>query len=284
MAIRIVTDSVSDLPSQVAQDHGITVVPLYVAIGGETYRDDGVEITLDRFYQLLAQLPDPPTTSQPNIADFQDVYRQLLDEGHSVVSIHASSKLSGTLNSASQARESLDAGSRIEVLDSQLGGGAQALLALSAARWTGEMSDHRELARRVEGAIGRHRGFTMLDTLSYMARGGRIGRARVFLGGALQVRPILTMQDGEPHPVERPRTRRRAMSRMVQIMRDLAPVSQLYISYSTGREDAKAIRDRLADLVEPESIIESRFGPVLGTHLGPNTIGVAATLSGPEDH
>ena len=282
MTIRIVTDSVSDLPPSAARASDITVVPLYVAIGSETYRD-GVDITADRFYSLLEELPSLPTTSQPSVADFQEVYRRLLDQGHRIVWIYVSAKLSGTLNSAAQARESLGAASQIEIVDSQLAGGAQALLALNAARWAGEMSDHHEVARRVERSIGQNHGFVVVDTLKYLAKGGRIGKAQAFLGGALQFKPILSIRDGEAHPVDRPRTRRRAMARIIQIVRGLAPVRQIHVSYSTGREHALAIRDGLADLVEPEHIVESRFGPVLGTHLGPNTIGVAVTRGSAEN-
>ena len=282
MTIRIVTDSVSDLPSSVAGANEITVVPLYVVIGGETYRD-GVDIDADRFYSLLEEVPSLPTTSQPSIADFQEVYRGLLDQGHRIVSIHVSAKLSGTLNSAAQARESLGAASEIEIVDSQLAGGAQALLAISAARWAREMSDHREVARWVERSVGQNHGFVVVDTLKYLAKGGRIGKAQAFLGGALQFKPILSIRDGEAHPVDRPRTRRRAMARIVEIVRGLAPLLQLHLSYTTGREHALAIRHEVADLVEPERLIESRFGPVLGTHLGPNTIGVAVTQGSAEN-
>ena len=280
--IRIVTDSVSDLPPSVAQANDITVVPLYVTIGGETYRD-GVDIGADRFYSLLKQLPRLPTTSQPSVADFQDVYRRLLDQRHRIVSIHVSAKLSGTLNSASLARQSLDAASRIEIVDSRLAGGAQALLAFSAARWAGQMSDHRELAHRAERSIETHHGFVVVDTLKYLARGGRIGKAQAFLGGALRMKPILTIRDGEAHPVARPSTRRRARARIARLVRQLAPIRQLHVSYSTGRDNALAIRDDLADLVKPESTMMSRFGPVLGTHLGPNTVGVAVTQASVEE-
>ena len=283
MAIRIVTDSCSDLPAEAARTNGITVVPLYVIVGGETYRD-GVDMTPDDFYSRLVELPSLPTTSQPSVADFQEVYRRLLGEGHQIVSIHVSSKLSATLNSAAQARESLgDAAQQIEVVDSRLAGGAQALLALSAARWAGEMTDHREVARRVERSIGRNHGFVVVDTLKYLAMGGRIGKAQALLGGVLQFKPIVGIRDGETHPVDRPRTRRRAQARIVQIVRELAPVHQLHLSYSTGPNNAMAVRDELANLVEPEHLIESRFGPVLGTHLGPNTIGVAATQGSIEE-
>ena len=124
MAIRIVTDSCSDLPPEAARASGITVVPLYVTIGGETYRD-GVDIDADRFYSLLEELPSLPTTSQPTVADFQEVYQGLLDQGHQVVSIHVGAKLSGTLNSAVQAKASLGDPPQIEIVDSQLASGAQ---------------------------------------------------------------------------------------------------------------------------------------------------------------
>ena len=279
MAIRIVTDSCSDLPPRVAQDNDITVVPLYVNIGDDTYRD-GVEIDADRFYSLLERVPRLPTTSQPSAADFQGVYQQLLDEGHQIVSIHVSGKLSGTINSTTQARESLGDPPRIEIVDSQLGGGAQALLALSAARWAGQISDVREVARRVRQAIPENHGFVVVDTLKYLEKGGRIGKAQAFLGGALQFKPIIAIKDGGAHPVERSRTRRRAIARIISLVRELAPLSHIHVSYSTGPEQARAVIAGLADLVEPDNLIESRFGPVLGAHLGPNTIGVAVTQKG----
>ena len=169
------------------------------------------------------------------------------------------------------------------MVDSRPAGGAQALLALSAAQWAGQMADHREVARRVERSIERNHSFVVVDTLKYLAMGGRIGKAQALLGGMLQFKPIIGIRDGETHPVDRPRTRRRAHRRIVEIVRELAPIHQLHLSYSTGPDNALAVRDELADLVEPEHLIEARFGPVLGTHLGPNTIGVAATQGSIEE-
>ena len=276
MAIRIVTDSASDLPSPVAQANGIAMAPLYVNLDGGSFRD-GVDIDADLFYSRLAGLAQLPTTSQPSVADFQEVYGELLEQGHRVVSIHISSRLSGTCNSATQAAESLGAQAQIEVVDSQLAGGALGLLALSAARWSGETSDHRQVAQRARQAIGRNHGFVLVDTLKYLQMGGRIGKAQAFLGGALQVKPILGIRDGAPYPLERPRTHRRAIARIVEFVRELRPIEQLHVSYTTDRAHAQAVRDQLADLVDPERVIESRFGPVLGAHLGPGAIGVAAT-------
>ena len=281
MAIRIVTDSCSDLPTRAARVNDITVVPLYVNVGGDTYRD-GVDIDADRFYALLEQLPDLPTTSQPSVGDFLSVYRRLLDEGHQIVSIHVSSKLSGTLNSATQAKAALGDPDRIVILDSRLAGGSQALLTLDAAQWAREMTDAREVAQRVGRSVERKHGFTVVDTLEYMQRGGRIGKAKAFLGGALRVKPIIGIRDGAPHPIERPRTRRKAIARVIGLARELEPFSRIHVSYSTGREGAQAVRDGLCDLVKPQNLIESRFGPVLGTHLGPNTIGVAISQPEPD--
>ena len=203
MAIRIVTDSVSDLPPALAQANDITVIPCYVIIGSETYKD-GVEITADRFYSRLPTLSRLPSTSQPTIADFQGVYQQLLDQGHQILSIHVSAKLSGTLNSASQARAALGDSSDIEIVDSQLASAPMALAVLDAAQRARETSDVHEVARQVRGSLLRNHGFVMVDTLEYLQKGGRIGKAQAFVGGMLKVKPILTIRDGEVHPVERP--------------------------------------------------------------------------------
>ena len=280
MAIRIVTDSCSDLPPGLALDNDVTVVPLYVNIAGDTYRD-GVEIDADRFYSLQERLPGLPTTSQPSVGDFVDVYRRRLDEGHQIVSIHVSGKLSGTFNSAIQARAALGDPPGIEVVDSRLAGGGQALLALSAAQWARETDSASEVAGRTERAIERNHSFVVVDTLDYLQRGGRIGKAQAFLGGVLRFKPIITIRDGEAHPVARPRTRRRAIARVISLVRELAPLSRIHVSYSTGREQAQAVIAGMADLVEPENVIEGRFGPVLGAHLGPNTIGVSVSQPEP---
>ena len=147
----------------------------------------------------------------------------------------------------------------------------------------GRRGRSRLLTRRVERSIERNHGFVVVDTLKYLAMGGRIGKVQALLGGVLQFKPIVGIRDGETHPVGRPRTRRRAQRRIIELVRELAPIHQLHLSYSTGRDKALAIRDELADLVESERPIESPFGPVFGTHLGPNTIGVAATQGSVED-
>ena len=278
MVTRIVTDSCANIPHSLAEAHSIVVAPLYVNIGDETYRD-GVDIDAGRLFALLEGAEVPATTSQPSVADFREIYRRLLEQGHEIVSVHVSSKLSGTLNSARQARESLGAASRIEIVDSRHSGGGQALLALSAARWAGEGSHHLEVARRVEGAISRTHGYVALDSLERLQRGGRAGNAQASPEGALRLMPILGTRDGEAYLVDRVRSRRQALDRLAKAVRDLAPIRQLHLSYTTGGQRAQALRDRLADLVEPENLVESRLGPVLATHLGPNAVALAAMQS-----
>ena len=276
MAIRIVTDSVADLAPALASANDITVIPCYVIIGSETYRD-GVEITADRFYSRLEGLQRLPTTSQPTIADFQEVYQRLLDQGHQIVSIHVSAKLSGTVNSATQAKAAIGDSAPIEIVDSQMASGPMGLIVLDAAHLAREGTDFREVARRVRQTLVRHHGYVLVDTLEFLQKGGRIGKAQAFVGGMLKVKPILTIREGEVHPVERPRNLDRAKNRMIELARELAPVRQVNISYSTDRVQALALRAELAELVDPEHLVESRFGPVLGTYVGPNALGVSVT-------
>ena len=274
MAIRIVTDSVADLPPALASANDITVVPAYVIIGNETFRD-GVDISADHFYERLGTLSRLPTTSQPTMADFQEVYQRLLDQGHQIVSIHVSSKLSGTVNSATQAKAALGDASQIEIVDSELASAPQALVVLNAAEWAREMTDFHELSRRVRQSLARYHSYVLVDTLEFLQKGGRIGKAAAFVGGMLKVKPILTVREGEVHPVERPRSRERGKTRLIELVRNLGPVRRINISYSTDRVQALAVRADLAEMVDPEHLVESRFGPVLGTYLGPNAFGVA---------
>ena len=277
MAIRVVTDSVADLPPALASAHDVTVVPAYVIIGAETYRD-GLDISTDHFYEQLGTLPRLPTTSQPTVADFHEVYQRLLDQGHQIVSVHVSSKLSGTFNSATQAKAALGNDIPIEVVDTQLASGPQALAVLDAAEWAREMTDYQDLARRVRQSTSRYQCYVLLDTLEFLKKGGRIGKASAFVGGMLKVKPILTIRDGEVHPVERPRSRDRGMARLIELVRELGPAQRINVSFSTDREQALAMRQELAGLVGPDSLLETRFGSVLGTYLGPNALGVSVAL------
>ncbi len=278
MPIRIVTDSSADLPTDSARRWDITVVPCNVVLGDVSYKD-GVELSPDEFYRRMESSPRPPTTSQPSIADFQAVYQGLLAQGHQIVSIHVSGKLSGTVNAAERAREALgpDLSGVVAVVDSRLASLCLGLVALSAAELAGQAASPEQLAEQVRAGLPKSHGYFLVDTLEYLQKGGRIGKAQAFLGTLLSVKPILTIQDGEAHPVERQRNRVRALARLVELASGLAPLSKLGVIYSTEPEQAAALRHSLAGagLLPEDQIIVSQFGATLGTYLGPRALGVA---------
>jgi DegV family protein with EDD domain len=275
VALRIVTDSSADLPARLAQELGITILPCYVTVGDTTYRD-GVDLSPDDFYRDLVSTARLPTTAQPSVADFQAVYREMLDQGDEVISIHVSGKLSGTLNSASQARAALGdvANERIHIIDSQLASICLGLVALEAAHLAREGVSTAQVLDQVNQCLPSTHGLFVLDTLEYLEKGGRIGKARAYLGSLLSVKPILRLQDGEAHPVERPRSRERAVRRVVEMVHELAPIRRLAVIHNTTPEELDDLREKLSGLAPAEDIISSRFGPTLGTYMGPRALGV----------
>jgi DegV family protein with EDD domain len=274
LAVRIVTDTTADLPPQLARDLGISIVPLSVIFGDEVYRE-GIDISHDLFYEKLIRGKVMPTTSAPSVGDFLEVYEPLLKETDEIVSVHISSKLSATQDNARQAAQALaDRGARIEVIDSRvvsLGLTFVTLAALRAAREGQRIEEVKAVAERTTERIRIH---VMLDTLEYVRRGGRIGRARAFLGAMLRVKPILALRDGEVHPEERVRTKRHAVERLFQIATSHPNVREVAIAYSTDPQDARDFEQRLAEVMPHLNIWVARFGPVLGTHGGPGALGI----------
>ncbi len=275
MAIKIVTDSVADLPAELVQELDITVVPCNVVLGDVNYKD-GVDLGPDELYRRMAAGPALPTTSQPSVADFQAVYQELTANGDSIVSVHPSAKVSGTVNSAQQARNLLEAAD-IHVVDSGTASIAQGLVVLTAAQLANQGGPAEAIASRVQSDLSKTHGFFLLDTLEYLQKGGRIGKAQAFLGGVLSVKPILGMKDGEVHPVERPRSRQRGIRRLRELASQMAPVSQLAVIYSTERQEAEDLKQGFSDLLPGDQIITARFGSALGVYVGPHAVGVALT-------
>ncbi|MBT97913.1 MAG: fatty acid-binding protein DegV [Dehalococcoidia bacterium] len=274
MTVRIVTDSSADLPQHLIDQHQITVLPCYVVVDDQTFKD-GIEIQPDAFYTRLQAEGRTPTTAQPTVADFQEIYRDLVGQGHQVISIHVSAKLSGTLNSAEQAKASLDDSSQVEIIDSKLASIPLGLAVLEAASIMANGTEFHEAANEIRQGLDRHHGLFSLDTLEYLQKGGRIGKARAFMGSILSVKPILRLQDGEAHPVERPRNLERAMRRLVELTHELAPVQRLAVIHSTDADRMATLKEQLTDLLPADQIIEARFGSTLGTYIGPDALGVA---------
>ena len=281
MAVRIVTDSTADMSPNLARELGVTVVPLSVIFGDEVLKE-GYEIGHDLFYDQLVRGKVLPTTSAPSIGDFMQAYKPLLTGDDKILSIHLSSKLSATYNNARQAAEKLDdRGGRIHVVDSQLVSLGMSFVVAEAARAAADGMAVEDIKQMVEGMIPRVRILVVLDTLEYVRRGGRIGRARAFLGNMLRVKPILHIRDGEVHPGERVRTKAQAHERIFQIVTSYPRVVEAAVAYSTNAQEANDMAKRLREALAGVSCSVSRLGPVIGVHAGPGVLGVGV-LEGEE--
>ena len=271
--IAIVTDSTADLTSQMVEEMGVTIVPLRVIFGNEAYRE-GVDITTEEFYERLVRSRQLPTTSAPSVGDFQEAYERLLKEVDSIVSIHIGAKLSATVQAAQTARQSLAKPERIEIVDSQAVSVVTGFVVMEAAEAARAGAKLAEVKAAAESAVQRTDVRFMLDTLEYVRRGGRIGRARAYLGTLLRVKPILTLREGEVYPEERVRTRVRGLERMIQWAVRHQKVKRAVVAHATTLDEAESIRERLAMAFPNVKVHVVRFGPVIGTHGGPGTIGV----------
>lgn len=274
MPVRIVTDSSADIPRSLSESLGISVVPLTVNFGAERFRD-GVDLGHEEFYQRLETSTVFPTTSQPAPSQFAEAYSGL--ESADIVSIHVPEELSGTINSARQAARDSAGGRRIEVIDSRSTSMGMGLVVLQAARLakTGATLDEIIDATRLE--IARSAVWFTVDTLEFLARGGRIGRAKHLLGTVLRIKPLLTVRNGAVEPVAQLRTRAQVAEALVRCAEDRQPLSALSVAYSTGAEAAGALADRLADrgIFPRDQILLTRLGPAIGTHVGPGCLSVA---------
>ncbi|MCI0437597.1 MAG: DegV family protein [Chloroflexi bacterium] len=277
MTIKVVTDSTSDLPRELVDKHGITIVPVNVHFGDQAYRD-GVDLSADEFYQRLTQGSDFPKTSQPSVGAFVDVFLELAKDAEAIISIHISSKLSGTHNSAVQAKAQVasETSCRIEVIDSRQASMGLGIIALETARAARSYDNTIEdVLNAASHAMRRCQCLAMIDTLEYLQRGGRIGRARAVLGTLLRIRPMIIVRDGEVDELGKERSRSRALARLEQVVRSFAPLAELSVLYSTDPEDAQRLADSLKDILPRDrQPIIARFGPSLGTHVGPGSVGV----------
>ena len=273
MTVKIVTDSTADLPPQVAEELGITVVPVYIRFGAKVYRD-GVDISHDELYQKLVTNSIHPATSQPPPGDFANAYRKLAKETDDILSIHVTSKLSGTYASALQGRELAATGSRIEVVDSLTVSMGLGLIAMAAARLAAAGESLQTVMAEIRQAIPQIRLLALFDTLKYLHRGGRIGMAKSLLGSVLNVKPLLTMQDGEFVPVSQARTRRKGIERLFHFVRNALNIQELAIVHSTTPDDAGSLRECISSIFDKGRLHLTRLGPALGVHGGPGTMGV----------
>src|SRR5256885_9949961 len=276
MNVRIVTDSTADIPKEQADALGITVVPLTVFFGDEAYLD-GVELDSAGFYRKLAASKELPRTSQPSPAKFQEAYARLIDEGaDAIISVHLSGKLSGTYQSACAARDGLlETGRKIpmEIIDSKSISVGMSRSIMLAAQEASKGLGLEEIKAHILDQLARTRILAVLDTLEYVKRGGRIGRARALLGNMLSVKPLISLKDGEVVPVEQPRTRSKAYARVAQLATEMGPAEHISVAESdpqVGQQLAQALKASYHG-----EISFTKLGAVLGTHTGPGTAAVA---------
>ncbi len=273
MTVRIVTDSTADMPAEMAQELGIPVVPLSVVFGEESLKE-GSEISHDVFYERLAHAKDLPTTSSPSVGDFLDTYRDVLKETDEIVSVHVSSKLSATYSNATQAAAILaDEGARIEVVDSRTVSMGMMFMCQAAVKAAAEGATVEEIRDIIDDMSPRISVYVVLNTLEYVRRGGRIGRARAFLGTMLRVKPILSFDGGEVHPEERVRTRSLALDRLFQMVTSNPKIDEVGVAYSINAEEAEGLRQRLSEALAMD-VQMTRIGAVAGVHGGPGVLGV----------
>ncbi|MDA1279662.1 MAG: DegV family protein [Chloroflexi bacterium] len=274
MSIAVVTDSTSDLPRDLAGKHGITVVALNVHIEDETFLD-GETISADEMYRRLPDAKVIPTTSAPSAGKFIEVFEKLAKSHDEIIALHLSSKLSLTYQSAINAVDELGSNApRIEVIDTQQASMAMGWSAVQVAEAIAGGSTLDEAVALAKSASKRSVFIGMVDTLEYLVRGGRIGKAQGFVGSLLRVRPILTVRDGEAHPLERARNRKKGIARLKEMVTEFAPLEKLAILYTTNPDDAREIaRDVAGSAPDGEPII-AQLGPVVGNYLGPDMLGL----------
>lgn len=274
MTIRIITDSSADLPAQIVQELGIAVVPLYVRFGEKVYRDR-VDIMENEFYQRLQHDPIHPSTTQPTPQDFAEVYQKVSQTADGIVSIHISGRLSGTCNSALQGKELAAVKCPVEVIDSKSLTTALGLMVIGAARLANKGARLEEVVAEVKLAIATTRLLGLLDTLKYVALGGRIGKAKALLGSILNVKPLLTLQGGETAPAGQVRSRSKGIDRLFDFVKGFTNIQDLAVVYNTTPEEAQALVDRIGSIFDKERIYLATVGPVLGVHMGPGALIVA---------
>lgn len=277
--VAVTTDSTSYLPRELARREGVHEVSLYVGWRGQPER----ELEMDgyhAFYERLRTDPELPTTSQPSIGDFLAVWEPLLDAGQDIVSVHLSSGISGTCEAARQAQGLLaerGLGERVEVIDGETACGGTGLLVLAACAAARAGADKQAVAERVRETRRALRIWFCVDTLEYLRRGGRVGKAQAWLGGTLRIKPILSLEH-EIVPVERVRTAGRAFERMVGYAQELhdSGADGWVVQHIQAPEQSQRLIERCREIFDSEAVFTSEVGPVIGTYTGPGLIGVGA--------
>jgi len=278
MTVRVVTDSTADIPPQIVKELDITVIPEYLIFGNKSFKDR-IDITEDEFYDKLVHGKVQPTTSQPTPGEFVNLYNEAGKNADGIVSIHISTKLSGTVNSAEQAKKLVTLKCPIEVVDSKLVAMALGMIVIAAARMAKAGKSIKEIADACKAMISNVKLLALFDTLEYLARGGRIGKAKSLVGSLLNVKPLLTLKDGEFVPVTQVRNKAKGKEKLLEFLKTLKDVEELCVIYSSNEGEAKELAASITGFPK-ERIMLARLGPVVGAHAGPGLLAIAARMKG----
>lgn len=278
--VTIVTDSTADIPPELAKELNITVVPLNVIFSEEETYQDGVDLSAEQFYNKVGQLQVIPSTSQPTPYQFEEVYRSLLEDNSDILSIHLSSKLSGTYQAATIAVQSMEAEQAITVVDSKRASYAVGIIVVEVAKMAQAGKTKEECLARLDQLLEDTTVLFLVDTLDYLQKNGRIGKASALLGSMLKIKPILSLTaEGEVYSSEKARGQKKAVNRLVELLKEKygsAPV-HLGIPHAVNPSLAKEMEEKLKQEFTVESSVITAIGAVIGAHVGPGTIAITMT-------
>ncbi len=274
--VAVVTDSTAYLTDELIKQNNLHVIPLHVNWSGQSLRDN-VDITAGEFYQRLVQAKDMPTTSQPSAGEFFDFYSEVAKTAESIVSVHISSELSGTIASANAAAQMME-GFPIEIVDSRSASMGLGFMALAASRAAAAGADHKAAADAARALVDKMNLVFVVDTLEFLHRGGRIGGAQRLLGSMLSIKPLLQLDNGRIEPLDKVRTKRKAVQRLLEIAKERSGSGgklHFAVLNSVAQAEAESFAGEVKDALGPVELHVVGLSPVIGTHIGPGAIGAA---------
>jgi len=274
MTVKIVTDSVADIPPEIVKELDISIIPVILRFGEETFRD-GIDINNDQFYERLATSKVMPTTSVPSLDLFARTYARLAEVTDTILVIMLSSKLSGLYNAARQSAELVEGDCRIEVIESGSAVMQQGFVVIKAAQAAKAGASLGEIKDIIQQTLPRVEMRAAFDTLEYLKRGGRIGKAQAFMGSVLRINPIITLKDGLVEPAGRARSRAKAIDQLYEFAASYKHIEGLAVEGAACPEDVDRMIERLGAIFPKDKILRSRTTPVIGAHTGPGLLLVA---------
>jgi DegV family protein with EDD domain len=274
MGVKIITDSMADLPLELIKKLDITVIPVNVLFGTESFRD-GIDMTSEQFYTRLVASKSLPTTAVPSLGTFIETFERVAKGADEILVVTISHKLSATYETACKAVEMVKTKKRIEVIDTMHVIMAEGLIAVQAAKAAQAKAGLDEIIKQVQDNIPRVEERMAFDTLEYLKRGGRIGSAQAFLGSILKINPVLRLRDGEVYPLSRERSRVKAIEALYNSVLEYSDVEAIAVEDATTPDEADKLAQRLKQKFPTKPIYRSKVGAVLGAHVGPSIIAVS---------